>query len=103
MTSWNVQPTKAPQFFPYALPPERLMNAMRASGASDTQIVAVYRAIIRMTFETAQAGEPIIWPNIGTWHYVRYQPRRRRNPNTGAMINVPQKYRFRLRPNWRTR
>lgn len=67
MTWTPPPPTKPPQEYLWADPPQAVLAATRETGISDTQFIALWRSIIKQTHEELDAGNPVCWRLVGRW------------------------------------
>lgn len=89
-----------------------MLEAMRATGISDVQSIALIKSIIWQTYAQLHDFEQVTWPYIGRWE-IHYAGRTVFNvpasevldPDTGIMtIETVEKSpmnKITLRPNWR--
>ncbi len=67
-------------------------------GLPKSQVLQVLNTFCEVTTERLQAGEEVSLPPLGKFQYVMRSARRQRNPQTGEMIDVPEKATVRFRP-----
>jgi DNA-binding protein HU-beta len=58
---------------------------------------AVYRSILRQTWDAMARGESISWPNLFTFSAYTRKERIGRNPRTGDTITIPARLAVRVR------
>jgi len=105
-------PTNGPNNYPWTDPPEEMLSAMRETGISDTQSIALIRSIIWQTYQELQAENKITWPYIGRWEVRAYARTEFKNniknvvpepplPPIPSTITLPTMLRISFRPDWR--
>lgn len=67
-------------------------------GLSKTHVAQVIQACCEVIAERLQAGEDVSLPPLGRFQYKLLAPRKQRNPQTGAFMEVPERATVRFRP-----
>ncbi|MBF8376818.1 HU family DNA-binding protein [Alicyclobacillus mali] len=65
---------------------------------SKSQVLQVLNSFCEVATERLQAGEEVVLPPLGKFRYVVRAARQYRNPQTGEMIEAPEKATVRFLP-----
>ena len=93
---WNGSTTK-PGTLPHQATPPRAARNLTLVDIGQKEANAVWRAILRLTWEALGRGERVVWPNLVA--YTPYTTTRTsyRNPRTGAIYTLPTRTRLSVR------
>lgn len=89
--------TYKPGTLPHQAPPPRAAAALEPIDIGDKEAAAVWRAILRLTWEALGQGYRVTWPNIASWTAYTSKRTTYRNPRTGATGTTPAHPALRVR------
>lgn len=100
-TGWPIPDPDAimprPGATPYQMAPDYARFIAQSNGFQVGILDAVYRSILRQTWDAMARGESISWPNLFTFSAYTRKERIGRNPRTGDTITIPARLAVRVR------